>query len=189
MFLFASSLPLLTHNQQEIDQSLLATPGGRLILALLDKDDECRILDDHLKASKADCEARLSIIQEQEQQLEVINADRAARLSIVQEQGHQIEVIEADRAARLSVIQELERQIEVIEADRAARLSVIQEQGRQIEVMEADRAGRLSVMQEQALQIGEYKQRLENAENRIINFSNLIKKGKELFKFIKPRNN
>ena len=60
MFLIASQSPLQVNSHETIDQVLMSTAGGRLVLALLDKDAECRDLSARLQESENDRAARLT---------------------------------------------------------------------------------------------------------------------------------
>jgi 2-polyprenyl-3-methyl-5-hydroxy-6-metoxy-1,4-benzoquinol methylase len=90
MFLVVSRSPLSGHTQEEIDQSMLATPGGRMILALLDKDIECKTLYEKLKEAEKDRSARLDQIQQYDLWLKESESDRASRLEVITNQGQMI---------------------------------------------------------------------------------------------------
>ncbi len=62
MFLVVSRQPLVTHAPEEIAEALTSTPNGRLVLALLDKDDQLRELAKRHAESEADRAARLEAL-------------------------------------------------------------------------------------------------------------------------------
>ncbi len=64
MFLVASQAPLQVNTREAIDQALMSTPGGRLVLALLDKDGESKALNTRLQESESDRAARLDQINQ-----------------------------------------------------------------------------------------------------------------------------
>ncbi|MDR2872197.1 MAG: class I SAM-dependent methyltransferase [Xanthomonadaceae bacterium] len=86
MFFVASRIPLQTNTKQEIEASLLATPGGRIILGMLDlkKQLEQARMFEHdrnlLRAQLADLR----------QHFENSEKDREARAEIIEEQGKEI---------------------------------------------------------------------------------------------------
>ncbi len=66
MFLVVSRSPLKSNTQEQINQALMNTPGGRIALALLDKNSECRSLSLRLKESEIDRANRLTSIKQYE---------------------------------------------------------------------------------------------------------------------------
>jgi SAM-dependent methyltransferase len=64
MLIVASRRPLVRRSEEEIERSLLATPIGRLVLALLDKDREAGRLMTSWQAAEADRAARLEVIHQ-----------------------------------------------------------------------------------------------------------------------------
>lgn len=114
MFFVASRTPLVEYSLASIESALLATPGGRMVLALMDLDER---LQDNSR-STADLQA----------QLQAAEADRAARLDLIEQQGRELGKIgqlEADIAY-------LKEMLGVAEADRAARLKLIERQGQEM---------------------------------------------------------
>ena len=138
MFVVASPSPLSVHTQEEIEQSLLASPGGRLGLALLDKDSECNILDERLRESEADRAARLNQIQQYSQWLEEFKTERASQIDQIRQYKIWLEESEAERAARWDQIQQYKIWLEESEADRAARFEVIKNQEQVISMLKTD---------------------------------------------------
>lgn len=114
MFFAVSRAPLPENSAANIEAALLATPGGRLALALLD-------LDARLRGS-AQTAADLRA------ELQAAEADRAARLEVIEQQGRELGKI-GQLEADIDYLKELLR---VAEADRAARLEVIEQQGREM---------------------------------------------------------
>jgi 2-polyprenyl-3-methyl-5-hydroxy-6-metoxy-1,4-benzoquinol methylase len=64
MFVIASRNPLQINTREAIDQALESAPSGRLVLALLDKDAECKGLVNQLQESESDRAARLEQIHQ-----------------------------------------------------------------------------------------------------------------------------
>src|SRR6266542_93848 len=102
-----------------------------------------------LAAARAECAARLTVIEqldaqarELREQLAASEADRAARLTVIERldaevtklreqlaaSGEQLKLSEADRLARLEEIQMLQQQLDASESDRVARMHVIRAQ-------------------------------------------------------------
>jgi 2-polyprenyl-3-methyl-5-hydroxy-6-metoxy-1,4-benzoquinol methylase len=90
MFLAASRKPLQVNAPEMIEEHLLSSPGGRIVLALLDLSGQTKRLN---------------------QQLAEVETDRAARLDLIHKLNEQLEIVEADRAARLDVIMRLDAQV------------------------------------------------------------------------------
>ena len=149
MFLVASPSPLTTNTQQEIDQSLLNSPGGRLVLALLDKDAECKILNERLKELEIDRSALMDQIQQYSIWLKESEADRAALRDQIQQYSIWLKESEADRAALRDQIQQYSIWLKESEADRAALRDQIQQYSIWLKESDADRAARLVVIKNQ----------------------------------------
>jgi 2-polyprenyl-3-methyl-5-hydroxy-6-metoxy-1,4-benzoquinol methylase len=64
MFLVASQTPLQVNTRETIDQALMSTPTGRLVLALLDQDAESKDLKSRLQESENDRAARLDQVNQ-----------------------------------------------------------------------------------------------------------------------------
>jgi hypothetical protein len=79
MFVIASKSPLQVNTQETIEQALMSTPGGRLVLALLDKNEECKNLNARLQESDSDRAARLDQIYQYDAWLKE-SRDRATEL-------------------------------------------------------------------------------------------------------------
>lgn len=75
MFLVASQSPLTVHTPEAIDEALTSTPGGRLVLALLDKDAKCKDLYSRLYESENDRAARLDQIHQYDAWLKEARAE------------------------------------------------------------------------------------------------------------------
>jgi 2-polyprenyl-3-methyl-5-hydroxy-6-metoxy-1,4-benzoquinol methylase len=159
MFFVVSRTPLQVNAPEQIEAALLATPSGRLALALLDMEKLAR---------KQDNTGQLNaVIGQLQEQLQTSEADRAARLEVIERQGREL-----SRIAQLEAdISDLTTQLQASEADRAARLEVIERQGRelgrigqleadinylttQLQTSEADRAARLEVIERQGRELG-----------------------------------
>jgi 2-polyprenyl-3-methyl-5-hydroxy-6-metoxy-1,4-benzoquinol methylase len=67
MFFAVSRKPLQANTREQVEQALMNTPGGRLLLALLDKQGEVEKLTLNWQESEADREARLQVILRQGQ--------------------------------------------------------------------------------------------------------------------------
>lgn len=151
MFFVASRRPLAPIDVQVQEERLLATSGGRLVLALLDLYD------------RAQGSVSRAVFEENE-------ADRAARLRIIERQGSELGHLAHENAILRGELDGLRPAYEFAESDREARLRVIEEQGRQLGELEglranyqssdAARARKLNVTQDQ-------ERRLEDALERI----------------------
>jgi SAM-dependent methyltransferase len=126
MFLIAAKAPLQAHSTDQIESALLATPQGRLMLALLDLRDRELTLTKQLEESEHDRAARLEQIQTLTALLQETERDRTARLEQVQPLTTLLQETERDRTARLEQIQTLTALLQEAERDRAARLEQIQ---------------------------------------------------------------
>ena len=113
MFFVASRRPLAPIDLQVQEERLLATAGGRLVLALLD-----------LHAQVQGSVSR-AVFEESE-------ADRAARLQIIERQGAELGHLAQENSLLRGELDRLTPALEFAESDREARLRVIEEQGRQL---------------------------------------------------------
>ncbi|MGC2063330.1 MAG: methyltransferase domain-containing protein [Thermodesulfovibrionales bacterium] len=95
MFLVASRQPLKVNDAEDISAALMASTSGRLVLALLDKDDEKKGVIDKLGDCEADRAARLDVInlqaEEYARRIEAAEAERAVSADIIQNQGKMLE--------------------------------------------------------------------------------------------------
>ena len=181
MFLAASRAPLTAHPWDEAEMALTATPGGRLVLALLDLQAEAARLT-HLEGERNEARAQAEHLT---RQLETAQADRAERLAVIQEQGVRIGQLQAERNNLQALAETLQTQLAAAEADRAVRGTVIQEQGakigqlqaernnlqafaeslqQQLAAAEADRAARLDVIRRQGEEMASLTARLSESE-------------------------
>jgi glycosyltransferase involved in cell wall biosynthesis/SAM-dependent methyltransferase len=130
MFLAVSRQPLRTHAEAEIEQSLLASTGGRVGLALLDLSRREHDLIRHSAALETDLAAR-------DRQTEALTGMAREAQALAQDANTRsgdlnalLEVAEKDRAARGEQISQLDALLRESERDRAAR-------GEQIETLTA----------------------------------------------------
>jgi SAM-dependent methyltransferase len=96
MSLVVSRAPLTMYLPNEIEGALSATPGGRLVQALLDLDGQFRDLKKRHAESEADRAARLKAINWLNEELGASESDRAARLEVIHEQGRRLGELEAE---------------------------------------------------------------------------------------------
>jgi SAM-dependent methyltransferase len=117
MFAIASRQPLAETRAEDVERALVATPAGRLVLAMIDTCDELGARD-----------------ATWQQRLEVVEGDRLARGAVIEAQG--------DELARTNLqthewLQDLHARLAEAEADRAARLGVIETQGQELAILRA----------------------------------------------------
>jgi 2-polyprenyl-3-methyl-5-hydroxy-6-metoxy-1,4-benzoquinol methylase len=88
MFLVAAQKPLRSNEREKIDAALLATPNGRLTLALMD-----------IYARETEGVAKLKADNAQlVAQFQACEADRTARLAVIEDQGERISHLESQLA-------------------------------------------------------------------------------------------
>lgn len=155
MYVVASRQDLIAHTTSEVEQCLLSSADGRIILAMLDLYNGIQKQEDALHKVEKDCEQRLTSINELENLLKQCQADREARLKSMQELEMLLHDSELDRKARLASIHELQTKIIEIEADRSARLEAIHELENLLAEAEADRTARLLSIQELEIRLKE----------------------------------
>jgi SAM-dependent methyltransferase len=180
MFCIVSRVPLTLRSADEIAHALSMSPNGRMVLALLDLDNQRRALQ-HQHAELKNHHA-------------VVEADRAARLEVIEHQGAElgrVSALEADIAHLREQVAANELHLAAAEADRVARLEVIERQGaelgripaleadvaylkaqvvasvQQLAASEADRAARLQVIEHQGGELGLLRQRFAHVEQRV----------------------
>jgi len=173
MFVVAGKKPLRVHTLEEQEKALMATPGGRMVQAILDLDKQRRALEQRCLELEADRSARQEVIERQarefSEKLAEVESDRVERLDVIRRLNEKLRESESDRAARLEVIErqarEFSEKLAEVEADRAARLEVIERQAREfsekLAEVEADRAARLEVIERQARDLEALSEQLE----------------------------
>ncbi len=148
MFFIVSKKPVIAHSPEEREQALTATPGGRLILAMLDMHDDYNSLKAKYEKAETDRAARWEQIDELSKLLKDSEADRHARLGQIDELSKLLKDSETDRDARMEQINGLSRLLNDSETDRDARLMQIDELSRLLGISEADREARLHQINE-----------------------------------------
>lgn len=109
MFVVASREPLVERTQEERNAELSASPGGRIVCALLDKDDELS-----------------TVRQDLHQRLAASEADRAARLEVIEEQGRELARLQAQTHKWLTELQhrlDASETARVVEAKKWSRFA------------------------------------------------------------------
>lgn len=99
MFLVVSRAPLQTNTPEQVESALLASPSGRLALALLDLRQRELDLKRQLKESEADRAARWTQIETLTALLQESNADRAARWTQIETLTALLQESKVERAA------------------------------------------------------------------------------------------
>jgi 2-polyprenyl-3-methyl-5-hydroxy-6-metoxy-1,4-benzoquinol methylase len=118
MFVVASAEPLQLISDEQVVDYLASSPATRLVLAMLDLYKENNRLFN-------EAEQRLRNNEKLEQSLRVSDQDRNARLQAITELEKLLMESEQDRNARLKSIQTLEQLLRESEQDRQARLESI----------------------------------------------------------------
>jgi SAM-dependent methyltransferase len=111
MFLVVSRAPLILHSSDEIVQALSTKPHGRMIQALLDADDQHRALQQRYATSEAEQSMLL-------QHLAAAEADRAARLTVIEQQGDELAQLQAQVHHWLQESQSLTARVQELAAER-----------------------------------------------------------------------
>jgi 2-polyprenyl-3-methyl-5-hydroxy-6-metoxy-1,4-benzoquinol methylase len=91
MFLIASRSPLQNHSTEEIAQSLILSPEGRMVQVLLDLELQLKNMHEKWGEAEADRAACRDQITNLTLQLQESEADRAARLEVIHRFGHKID--------------------------------------------------------------------------------------------------
>jgi 2-polyprenyl-3-methyl-5-hydroxy-6-metoxy-1,4-benzoquinol methylase len=102
MFFALSRAPLKSHDHGKVESALLASPSGRLALALLDLRERELDLTHKLKESESDRATRLDQIKTLTGMLEKSEADRAARLDQIKTLTGMLEALVVDLRALFS---------------------------------------------------------------------------------------
>jgi 2-polyprenyl-3-methyl-5-hydroxy-6-metoxy-1,4-benzoquinol methylase len=118
MFFVASSAFPTIQSQETAEKTLMATPSGRIVQAMLDLDDEIKGLQKKYSALNMD--------------FQICEADRAARLQLINEQGSRLGELEAER-------NNLRSQLGELEVERNNLRSQGEALSRSIQIMEAER--------------------------------------------------
>ncbi len=126
MFFAVSRVPLKAHSLDEMEAALLATPSGRLVLALLDLRKRELDLTQRWAESEADRAARFEQIETLTAMLRESDADRAARLEQIETLTAMLRESEADRSARGAQIETLTAMLRESGLERAAQSDQIE---------------------------------------------------------------
>ena len=167
LFAIAAGFEPAAGPPNELIRRLTASPSGRMIDALLQKDDAVRSLASRLAGSAADGEARLRVIEEQGRRLEELDAERNNLRGELEDLRRHFEASEADREARLRVIEEQGRRLGELDAERNNLRGELEDLRRHFEASEADREARLRVIEEQGRRLGEAERDLAGARERL----------------------
>jgi SAM-dependent methyltransferase len=127
MFLVASRTPLPVHVPDEISEALSATPGGRLVLALLDLRDQMQIQNTVTARQNTQLEAQLAACE----------ADRTARLAIIERQDAEVSELQAQVQRWLQQNQTMTAQLEKSRECQAALASRVDAYAQQLQVITA----------------------------------------------------
>jgi SAM-dependent methyltransferase len=163
MCLLASRRPLAEISADDQARALLASPGGRMVQALLDHAGEVLAVRATLAQRDAEVASLSAAIASAE-------ADRAARLTVIEDQGAAFSTATHRADALEAMVGDLRSHLAQAELDRQARLEVIERQGAELAAIshraaessaraealeqhlatcEADRAARLAVIEQQ----------------------------------------
>jgi chromosome segregation ATPase len=121
MFLVVSRVPLAVYVPDEVTRALHTTPGGRLMQAWLDLDEQRHALQERYKAAETDRVARRADIERLEQLLAESERDRAARLGVIEAQGAEIARLYSQLQQGQADNQTLQQQLLEAERDRVAQ--------------------------------------------------------------------
>jgi SAM-dependent methyltransferase len=139
MFPVVSRQPAAVQATEATEAALMASPTGRLVLALIDAD----AAQQPIRRRLGGVEEERNLLQHQladlRRHFEASEVDRAARLAVIEDQGRRQGEVESERNDLRHQLQDLRRQFQGLEADYAARLEVIHAQGRQLGEVEAER--------------------------------------------------
>jgi hypothetical protein len=142
MFFAVSRIPIVTHGTDEVESGLLATPNGRIALALLDIRDREMDLVRKWESSEADRAARWKQIEALTSSLTESELDRTARGQQIEALSTMLSESESDRAARGEQIETLSTMLSESESDRAARGEQIETLSAMLNESEIDRTAR-----------------------------------------------
>ncbi|QJR16491.1 class I SAM-dependent methyltransferase [Usitatibacter palustris] len=187
MFVVASRKKVVRHAQADIDEALLASPGGRMVLALLDLRKRETALFSELASARSDIEflkqkATTQVGGAPAADFSFVEADRVARGHVIENQGQRISQLEAEvhqRLGELNVLHDeaealrnernlvsaqkddLQRNFDFVEADRIARGNVIEQQGQRISTLEGEVHRRLEELTSRETQAAALRAQVE----------------------------
>jgi SAM-dependent methyltransferase len=138
MFFVSSRQPLRIHNSEEVENSLLATAPGRMILALCDLEDRRQRENEQWQEAEKDRAARLEalvaaneIIQALERRAQGAEFAAAERLEaldrgseIIQALEHRAQEAEVAATERLEALKRASEIIKALESSRKSRYSI-----------------------------------------------------------------
>lgn len=155
MFFAVSCAPIKPHAPEEMESALLATPSGRLALALLDLRERELELTRKWAASESDRAARGEQIESLSVMLKAAEADRTGRAEQIESLSVMLKEAETDRTARGEQIESLSVMLKESEADRAERAEQIESLSVMLKESDADRTGRAEQIESLSLMLKE----------------------------------
>jgi 2-polyprenyl-3-methyl-5-hydroxy-6-metoxy-1,4-benzoquinol methylase len=174
MYVIAGRRALVASSQDEIAAALSTTPNARMVLALLDLDDQYRDLKERSAGLAADRESRIQALLDHQVQLadqqktvasmtcklEEVSADSEARLQVILKQQGTI-------AEQQGVVGDVTRKLEGVSADSEARLQVILKQQRTIAEQQRTIAEQQRTIAEQQRTIAEQQATLAEQQTKL----------------------
>ncbi len=158
MFFIASRSPINSYSDDEITNSLQATPTGRLTQALLDLEFQKNQLDTALTEA---------------------NSDRAARLANIHELENLLSIAEADRAARLENIHQLEALLSAARQQQKSNQETIAKHTNTIQVLKTKKAEFKQDLDNLELQLAIAETKQEEIQSEIIILSDKLQNAEE----------
>jgi len=170
MFVVASRAKLKPHSVAAIESALLATPGGRGVLALLDlREREMKLLAERAKAQsdiaflkdkaaaaggggEEATRLRMELAQLQKN-FGTVEADRVARGEVIESQGLRVAALEGEVHEDLQRLAQAHDQVEALKNQRNLLEAEKADLRRNFDAMEADRVARGTVIEDQGRRV------------------------------------
>jgi 2-polyprenyl-3-methyl-5-hydroxy-6-metoxy-1,4-benzoquinol methylase len=102
MFAFGGKRHLTKNTRQSIESQLLKSPGGRVILSLIDSYEKLEDKDKVLKACESDRAERLAALEEVSERLQECEDDRAERLKVINSLVEEMEKLKSSLSWRIT---------------------------------------------------------------------------------------
>jgi SAM-dependent methyltransferase len=163
MFFVVSRAPLVVNETEDIESALLATPSGRIALALLDIAGQVRTND--FQNERNLLEAKLADLQHN---FDAVEKDRFARGEAIEGQGQVISQLQAEIDGRLKELSALYERTNGLQNERNLFEAQLADLQQNFDGMELDRAARLVVIESQGQQLGRIPQ-LEAENSQLAN--------------------
>ena len=173
MFFVVSRAPMVVNETEAVESALLATPNGRIALALMDlrereidlvlkvqeseKDRSSRgeqidILSKQLKEAEVDRSSRgeqIDILSKQLKEAEIDRSSRGEQIDILSKQLKEAEIDRSSRGEQIDILSKLLKEAEVDRSSRGEQIDILSKQLKEAEIDRSSRREQIDILSKQ----------------------------------------